>query len=266
MIIKNLVNMDNKELVNSFAMAIQWEKCDMLLDINADAINKQDSIIASDDATADEIKVAQAKKKQYEKERTELQSTQEECTESHESVISAVLSVSNEYTSNSQNAIRNYLRLSCCDDNSKFFRLAVLTEEDFGRFYDAMTSLHDMNSEEICENGLRKYDRSSENTAKKLSEDIQGLVKGMFSIPLSNDVTKKINVKLNKTDLNNLHETFVKGLNIDVSRRKNGNTVQGREYRYAIERKENKKTGKVEYKGVTFKETLAKLAFYNIFK
>ena len=54
MIIKNLTNMDDKTLVNNFTQAIEWEKCDMLLTLNADAIKKQDSIISSDEATEDE--------------------------------------------------------------------------------------------------------------------------------------------------------------------------------------------------------------------
>ena len=45
MIIKNLKNMDNQETVNKFANAITWEKCDMLLTLNAEAMKKQENII-----------------------------------------------------------------------------------------------------------------------------------------------------------------------------------------------------------------------------
>lgn len=258
--------MTNTTLVNNFTQAIDWEKCDMLLTFNADAIKKQDSIISSDEATEDEIKVAQAKKTKLEKEYATLKATQQTDTDAHDSIISGVISVCNEYTSNNETAIRNYLRLSCCDDNSKFFKLAILTEVKFEEFYDAMVSLHDMDSNEVTDCGLRRYAGASEEKAKKLSEDIQALIKGMFSIPLENDITKKVNVKFNKTDMNCVHETFVSGLTVDVSKSKKGNSVDGMSFRYAIEKVENKKTGAVSYKGARFKETLAKLAFHKIFK
>lgn len=266
MIIKNLVDMTNTTLVNNFTEAIEWEKCDMLLTLNADAIKKQQSIISSDDATAEEIKVAQDRLAKLEKEQSTLKARKESDAKAHENIIIRVISELNEYTSNNETAIRNYLRLSCCDDNSKFFKLAILTEVKFEEFYDAMVSLHDMDSNEVTDCGLRRYAGASEEKAKKLSEDIQKIIKGMFSIPLENDITKKVNVKFNKTDMNCVHETFVSGLTVDVSKSKKGNSVDGMSFRYAIEKVENKKTGAVSYKGVRFKETLAKLAFHKIFK
>ena len=56
-----VANTENKELVEKMLDAITWEKCDMLLTLNADAQKKQSGIISSDESTADEIKVATAK-------------------------------------------------------------------------------------------------------------------------------------------------------------------------------------------------------------
>ena len=46
--------------------------------------------------------------------------------------------------------------------------------------------------------------------------------------------------------------------------KKSGTSVEGVSFRYAIEKVE-KKDKKPEYKGVRFKETLAKLAFNKLF-
>lgn len=266
MIVKNLANFNNDAMKETFMQAIEWEKCDMLLTLNTEAIKKQESIINSETATLDEIKVAEDKKSRLEKDQLTLKSSKELNNEAHETVIASVISCSNEFTANTENAIRNYLRLSCCDDNSKFFKLAILTDETFGVFYDYLVALHNMKG--LQDNGLKAYTKEDVALADELSESIQGLVKKIFSVPLENEVTKKINVKFNRTDMNIIHETFVTGVSVDVKKSKKDDStkVEGVSFRYAIERVENKKTGSVEYRGARFKEILAKLAFNKLFK
>lgn len=265
MIIKNLVDMTNTTLVSRFTNAITWEKCDMLLTLNAEATKKQESIISSDEATADEIKVAQAKLEKLRAEYAEIKKQQESVTDDYTTVLTAISSAHNDHAQNDETAVRNILRLSCCDDNSKFFKLAILTKDTFESFYDSMVSLHDMDSDEICTNGLRQYSNKANAVANALEKDIQGLIKKMFSIQIENEYTKKVNVKFNKTDLACVHETFVTGLSVDMKNsKKTGTTVDGVSFRYAIEKIE-KKGKDPEYKGVRFKETLAKLAFNKLF-
>ena len=265
MIIKNLVDMTNTTLVSRFTKAITWEKCDMLLTLNAEATKKQESIISSDEATADEIKVAQAKLEKLRAEYAEIKKQQESVTDNYTTVLTAISSAHNDHAQNDETAVRNILRLSCCDDNSKFFKLAILTKDTFESFYDSMVSLHDMDSDEIGANGLRKYSDKSNAVADTLEKDIQGLIKKMFSVSIENEYTKKVNVKFNKTDLSCVHETFVTGLSVDIKNsKKTGTTVDGVSFRYAIEKIE-KKGKDPEYKGVRFKETLAKLAFNKLF-
>lgn len=265
MIIKNVQEMSNEAMVSRFGNAITWEKCDMALTLNADAIKKQETIISNDDSTPDEIKVAQSKLEALQVECAKIKKQQEEVTDDYTTVLSAIATASNEHTTNDETAVRNILRLSCCDDNSKFFKLAILTQDTFESFYDSMVQLHDMDSDEIGTNGLRKYSDKSNAVADALEQDIQGLIKKMFSIQIENEYTKKVNVKFNKTDLACVHETFVTGLSVDMKNsKKTGTTVEGVSFRYAIEKIE-KKGKDPEYKGVRFKETLAKLAFNKLF-
>ena len=241
MIIKNLKDMTNTTLVNAFTNAITWEKCDMCLALNADAMKKQESIISKDDSTPDEIKVAQAKLEKLREEYAEIKKQQEGVTDDYNTVLYTVSSAHNDHAQNDETAVRNILRLSCCDDNSKFFKLAILTKETFESFYDSMVQLHDMDSDEIGANGLRKYSDKSNAVANALEKDIHGLIKKMFSIQIENEYTKKVNVKFNKTDLNCMHETFVTGLSVDMKNsKKTGTTVDGVSFRYAIEKVEKK--------------------------
>lgn len=265
MIIKNLTDMSNTTLINKFTNAITWEKCDMLLTLNADAMKKQESVISNDDSTSDEIKVATAKLEKLRTDYAEIKKQQESVAENYTTVLSAISSAHNDHAQNDETAIRNILRLSCCDDNSKFFKLAILTKETFECFYDSMVQLHDMDSDEIGSNGLRQYSNKSNAVADVIEKDIQGLIKKMFSIQIENEYTKKVNIKFNKTDLACVHETFVTGLSVDMKNsKKTGTTVEGMSFRYAIEKVE-KKDKAPEYKGVRFKETLAKLAFNKLF-
>lgn len=262
-----VANTENKEIVEKMLDAITWEKCDMLLTLNADAQKKQSEIISSDESTVDEIKVATSKLEKLQKEEAILKDEQDSVDDVHSFVLETVKSAKNDFTSNDETAFRNVLRLSACDENSKFFKLAILTETKFDIFYDSMVSLHDMESDEVGENGLRTYSADMKKEADLLSANIQGIVRTMFSVPIENDLTKKINVKFNKADMNAVHECFVSGLNVDISKNKKTgtNTVDGMSFRYAIG-KNVSKDGTVTYKGVRFKETLAKIAFVKLFK
>lgn len=260
------IDMNNKELVDCILEAIDWEKCDMLLALNSEAQKKQESIIASNEATTDEITVAKSKLAKLKDQEEELKVSQDVDSKAHVLVLDTVSSANNEHIQNDRIAVRNILRLSACDENVKFFKMAIITDNvNFETFYDSMVALHDMESEEIAENGLRNYSAKSKKVATELSENIQSLIKSMFSIQVENAITKKINVKFNKTDLNCIHETFVSGLAVDIAKLKSGTKVEGMSFRYAIEKKKDK-TGNISYTGARFKETLAKIAFTKLFK
>ena len=93
------------------------------------------------------------------------------------------------------------------------------------------------------------------------------IVKNMFSIPVSNELTKKANVKFNSTDLGTLHECYVKGINVSVNKNyKTGEvTYKTVTLNTSIIKKEDK-DGNVTFESKGFNELLAKLAFKYICK
>lgn len=241
----NTKNTSNNDITNAIFAAIDWEKCDMLLTLNSEAQKKQQSIISGEESTEEEIAVAKTKLEKLQKEELELVTAQAADTEAHTLVVSTVTSATNEHGAiNDVNALRNILRLSACDENSKFFKLAIITSNiNFETFYDTMVSLHDMESEEVTSNGIRSYSKAAKEKADKMEKEIQTLIKTMFSISVENDFTSKINIKFNKTDMNAIHETFVTGLNVDINKKVNkksgttSRTVDGISFRYAIEKR-----------------------------
>lgn len=269
----NYIANNNNETINAIMQAIDFEKCDMLLTLNSEAQKKQNAIISGEESTAEEITLAKAKLEKLKKEETKLTTAQTADRDAHALVLSTVTAATNEHNAtNDTIALRNILRLSACDENSKFFKLAIITENiNFSTFYDTMVSLHDMESDEIGTNGLRSYSKATKEKADTMEVEIQGLIKKMFSIQVENDFTKKINVKFNKSDMNAVHETFVTGLSVDISKKVNkktnetSTTVDGMSFRYAIERKQDR-NGNITYNGARFKETLAKIAFTKLFK
>ena len=96
--------------------------------------------------------------------------------------------------------------------------------------------------------------------------NVQKTLREMLSIPVENDYTKKCVVKINKQDMNIVHECFVSGVSVDITKDKEGKTksVDGLSFRYAINKK-TKRDGTVEYNGIRFKETLAKIVFAKLF-
>lgn len=263
MIIKNYVNNDATEKMHD---AIAWERCDMQCQLVDRELEKLQKTIDSDDAEPEAIALAKVKKAKAEKRRAEVVAEKTGYDAIHAEVVSTIAGASNEHTSNDETAVRNYLRLSACDESGDFFSVAILTEVKFAGLYDALTAIHDKDSDEIDETGIRVYSSDIHDLSKKTAEKLQSIIKSMFSIPIENDITKKINCKLSKSDLNAVHETFVTGMKVDIAHTKKGGTeVNGLQFNYAIKQKKNKKTGDITYEGTRFKSNLAKLAFNRIF-
>lgn len=150
MIIKNVQEMSNEAMVSRFGNAITWEKCDMALTLNADAIKKQEAIISNDDSTPDEIKVAQSKLEALQAECVKIKSQQESVAEDYTTVLTAISSAHNDHAQNNETAVRNILRLSCCDDNSKFFKYPEISSNGITLFAEICSVFASVRGVVVC--------------------------------------------------------------------------------------------------------------------
>lgn len=258
------------ETINALLKAVEFEKIDMLLTLNYQSQERENNIIKSDVKSTAEKKLAEENLVKLQNEAILLEKQLDDLKFNHQVVVDEIACARNEHTANNVNAVRTILRLSACDENNKFFKLAIVEDVEFKEFFNSMVTLHDMHANNINENGLRSYTKQDLKLADQLEADIQTLLKSAFSISIENELTKKVNIKFNKTDMNIIHETFVTGIKVDMKKNKTKDgdvftSIEGMSYNYAIKEKKNKDGG-YSYEGARFKETLAKIAFAKLFK
>lgn len=96
--------------------------------------------------------------------------------------------------------------------------------------------------------------------------EIGKIAKSLFSLPIESEITKKVNVKFNKTDLAYIHSLYVKSLHVGFSRSKTkGVTYNGRTLRTLIQCKKDK-GGELHYNFTAFYEVISKLAIEYLVK
>ena len=261
------INLDNKELVNDIFSAIEWEKCDMMIAMNNDAIAAKDAIIANKKGTYSEADIEAAKdaKTLLENANLELRSNQDSLSEVREKVLASIVSAKSEdgLASNDINAVRNIFRLSACSENKKFFRLVPVSSPAIGKIYDAMEKIHSFDGC-FSEDGERINYAISKQAFKTVSKEIESALRSMFSIFVENEYTKKVSVRFNKTDLGHIHECYVRSFEVKTYKKDGEVIVSGGAYKTIITKKETEKG--VEYDGKAFFELIAKLAFIHLFK
>lgn len=257
---------NNKEIENAVFTCVGYEKNLMLIHLNNDSIAKCNDIIANKSGTKtdEEIKAAESKKIKLEENNLKLEEENKAVEDVYKNTLSKIASASNEYAANDYNAVRNVLRLVACADNKKFYRIAIVTSVRHAELYDSFSALHSCEEADFDENGIRISDKQKTATAKKAMEQVQSVIKQMFSIPIENAYTKKINVKFNKTDMGILHECFVRGVDVNIIKDSKGNTSFGGYTMKTAITKNKDREGNITYEGKSFNELLAKLAFQYI--
>ncbi len=256
------------ENVNALFTSVNYEKNLMFIQLNNDDIAKCEKIIANKSGTKtdEEIKAATAKKIKLEEDNRRLEEENKDIEDIYKNTLSEIAAAANEYTINDYNAVRNVLRLVACGDNRKFFRIAIVTDVRYAELYDGFSAFHKCEEADFDENGIRISDKKKAAMAKKLVEDVQAVIKQMFSIPIENAYTKKVNVKFNKTDMGILHECFVRGVDVNVIKKSKNDTDMsfcGYTIKTAITKKQDS-NGNITHEGKSFNELLAKLAFQYI--
>lgn len=165
----------------------------------------------------------------------------------------------NEYTKNDIDAIRNVFRLTSCQEN-RLYKYVVVNGEDNALLYEAMERVHQIDGQNIDDLGRIEDSDERYNDYNFFAKEIGKIVKSLFSIPIESELTKKVNVKFNKTDLAYIHSLYVKSMSVRFSNNKtNGTMYGGRVLRTLIQCKKDK-DGIIEYDFSAFYEVVSKLA------
>lgn len=269
-------DIDNKEKVDNLFNAVQYESNDMMITVNNDAIAVCEKKIANKSRrlTSIQVEAEESKKAELEKSNKKLTEDNVKLCENWRSVIDSISGASKEFekdgkkvvVTNDATAVRNVLRLTACANNRKFFNYAILTScDNFAHFYDNFYTLHKISESSFDASGKRKYSDADIRAFINIKNELQTLIKKLFSISIENEYTKKINIKFNSTDMGMLHECYTSGINaiVRISKKSGHVSFDGYDCRYAISRKDCK-DGDVIYDGKKFMNLLAVIAFQYI--
>lgn len=246
--------------IDVVSAAIQWEGLDMFNMYLMEQVDRLTKKLKKKDITKEEI---EGIKKQIEKLESQIEkneSDKEFLFPKWEYAVEMIAAGKNEYVQNEKNAVRNVLRLTACQDNYKLYKYVVVNPTINEILYESMQKIHNIDDREIDNNGKLT------GTEEWLSKDyeisaieIGKLAKALFSLPVETELTKKVNVKFNKTDLAYVHALYVRGLSVYFNNTKDGTTYKGRQLKTLITCKKIK-TGEKIYNFTGFYEVLSKLA------
>lgn len=240
--------------------AVQYELLDMTNSyLNGKVISLENSL-QKEELSEDEIKGI---RKKIEKIRDEIKRNINEMfvlKPKWEYAIDTISNAHNEYVKNNECAVRNVLRLTACQKNRRLYKYVVTNGIDNVALYEAMERIHQIEDCEIDDNG-RVCDSETQSKDYVFSAaEIGKIVKSLFSIPIESELTKKVNMKFNKTDLAYIHSLYVKSLGVRfLINKDNVVTYSGCVLRTLITRKKDK-DGRVSYGFTSFYETISKLA------
>lgn len=250
----------NCKPIDVVSAAIQYEGLDMFNIYLSEQEDRLKRKLQKDDLTEEEI---EGIKKQIEKLENQIEKSQETMSflfPKWEYVLDTISSAKNEYVQNDKNAVRNVLRLTACQDNNKLYRYVVVNPHINEILYESMQKIHDVDNREIDENGKLTGSEDFLDGEYYISAvEIGKLAKSLFSIPVETELTKKVNVKFNKTDLAYVHALYVRGLSVYFNNTKSGTSYKGRQLKTLITCKKTK-TGEKMYNFTGFYEVLSKLA------
>jgi len=171
----------------------------------------------------------------------------------------------NEHTKNDMDAVRNVFRLTSCQEN-KLYKYVVVNGEDNALLYEAMERLHQIDGQNVDDLGRIEESEERYGDYNFSAMEIGKIAKSLFSIPIETELTKKFNVKFNKTDLAYIHSLYVKSMSVRfLNNKKDGEKYVGRVLRTLIQCKKNK-NGIKEYDFSAFYEVVSKLAIEYLVK
>ena len=129
-----------------------------------------------------------------------------------------------------------------------------------------MERIHQVEGKTIDDYGKIEHVEEQLNDYVISAGEIGKIAKSLFSLPIESEITKKVNIKFNKTDLAYIHRLYVKSLNVGFSRSKSkGVAYNGRTLRTLIQCKKDKE-GMLHYNFTAFYEVLSKLAIEYLVK
>lgn len=252
--------------IDLLSAAVQYELLDMTNEYLNGKVNSLENSLQNEELSEEEIKGIKRKIEKFKEEIERNINVMLALKPKWEYAVETISNAHNEYVKNDECAVRNVLRLTACQKNRRLYKYVVTNGIDNVALYEAMERIHQIDDCEVDDNG-RACDNETQTKDYAFSAaEIGKIVKSLFSIPIESELTKKVNMKFNKTDLAYIHSLYVKSLGVKFSISKDNVIIYGgRVLRTLITCKKDK-DGIIKYDFTAFYEVLSKLAIEYIVK
>jgi len=261
---EEIVSCKSIDLVSA---AVRYEGLDMTNTLLNEKVASLTKSLQDETLSEDEINGIKRKIEKLEEEIKDNFKTMQALKPRWEYTVNHIAESHNEYVKNDEYAVRNVLRLTACQENSKLYKYVVMNRIENVQLYEAMERIHQLEDRDIDEMGCLVDGENQRNDYSFSAAEIGKIIKSLFSLPIETDMTKKINMKFNKTDLAYIHNLYVRSLNVRFSRIGKSNEIryEGRTLKTLIQRKRDKE-GKTTYDFTRFYEVISKLAIEYLVK
>lgn len=215
MITKMAINFMNPSITDTqaieFFQAIQYEYAGMLAELLTEEIKKLDSKIANNSKRYDEEEIAgfQAAKTKKETARKERQDKQKELQSTYDTVIANMTLPDKNGYANNTDAVRTVLRIVASCQENKLTKYAIIPAFENEILFQALEAVHITSV--ARENGAISETKEVKEAYKMTKDELERVVKDMFSLPVETCYTEKMRVKLNNADIKRLHDCYVTG-------------------------------------------------------
>lgn len=261
---EEIVSCKSIDLVSA---AVRYEGLDMTNTLLNEKVASLTKSLQDETLSEDEINGIKRKIEKLEEEIKDNFKTMQALKPRWEYTVNHIAESHNEYVKNDEYAVRNVLRLTACQENSKLYKYVIMNRIENVQLYEAMERIHQLEDRDIDEMGCLVDGENQRNDYSFSAAEIGKIVKSLFSLPIETDLTKKINMKFNKTDLAYIHNLYVRSLNVRFSRIGKSNEIryEGRTLKTLIQCKKDKE-GKTTYDFTRFYEVISKLAIEYLVK
>ena len=242
---EEIVSCKSIDLVSA---AVRYEGLDMTNTLLNEKVASLTKSLQDETLSEDEINGIKRKIEKLEEEIKDNFKTMQALKPRWEYTVNHIAESHNEYVKNDEYAVRNVLRLTACQENSKLYKYVIMNRIENVQLYEAMERIHQLEDRDIDEMGCLVDGENQRNDYSFSAAEIGKIVKSLFSLPIETDLTKKINMKFNKTDLAYIHNLYVRSLNVRFSRIGKSNEIryEGRTLKTLIQCKKDKE-GKTTY-------------------
>ncbi len=251
--------------IDLVSASVEYESLDMQNTYLAEKIVSLEKSLQKKGLTEEEVKAIKIKIVKFNAEIEQNTKVMTALKPKWEYTLKLISDAHNEYTKNDMDSVRNVLRLTSCQEN-RLYKYVVVNGENNALLYEAMERIHQIDGQNIDDLGRIEDSEERYSDYNFSSMEIGKIVKSLFSIPIESELTKKVNVKFNKTDLAYIHSLYVKSMSVRFSNNKtSGEMYGGRVLRTLIQCKKNK-DGIKEYDFSAFYEVVSKLAIEYLVK